>query len=106
MDGANPLGSGEPPRPAYSTMTRERVAYPILLALGALDAAGYSVIAPVTPAIARATDAGPAIIGALLASFPVGIMIGFVVAAQAVKLGRSRAVLIASLALVAVGSLG
>jgi MFS family permease len=85
---------------------RERVAYPVLLALGALDAAGYSVIAPVTPAIARSTDAGPAVIGALVASFPVGIIIGFAVAAQGVKRGRSRAVLIASLVLVATGSLG
>jgi hypothetical protein len=90
-------GSGEPPPAPDSALTRERIAYPILLALGALDAAGYSVIAPVTPAIARATNAGPAVIGALVASFPIGIMIGFVVAAQAVKLGRSRAVLIASL---------
>lgn len=85
---------------------QERMAYPVLLALGALDAAGYSVIAPVTPAIARSTDAGPAVIGALVASFPVGIMIGFALAAQSVKRGRSRAVLIASLALVAFGSLG
>jgi MFS family permease len=106
MDGANALASGEPPRPANSAMTGERVAYPILLALGAFDAAGYSVIGPVTPAIAQATGAGPAVIGALVASFPVGIMIGFVVAAQAVKLGRSRAVLIASLVLVAIGSFG
>jgi MFS family permease len=76
------------------------------LALGALDAAGYSVIAPVTPAIARATEARPALIGALVASFPIGVMIGFVMAAHAVKLGRSRAVLIASLVLVATGSWG
>ena len=85
---------------------RDHSAYPVLLALGALDAAGYSVIAPVSPAIARSTGAGPAAVGALVASFPVGIMIGFAVAAQGVKRGRSRAVLIASLVLVALGSLG
>jgi MFS family permease len=85
---------------------RERVAYPVLLVLGALDAAAYSVIAPVTPAIARSTDAGPAVIGALVASFPVGILIGFAAAAQGIKHGRSKSVLIASLALVALGSLG
>ena len=85
---------------------RERIAYPVLMALGALDAAGYSVIAPVTPAIARATGAGPALIGALVASFPVGIMVGFALAAQGVKRGRSTRVLLASLVLVALGSLG
>jgi MFS family permease len=85
---------------------RERVAYPVLLVLGALDAAAYSVIAPVTPTIAGATDAGPAVIGALVASFPVGILIGFAVAAQGIKRGRSRAVLLTSLGVVALGSLG
>jgi MFS family permease len=100
--------SGEPSRTSvHSAMrTRERIAYPILLGLGALDAAGYSLIAPVTPAIARATGAGPALIGALVASFPVGILIGFATAAQGVKRGRSRGVLLASLVLVAVGSVG
>src|SRR3989337_891390 len=63
--------------------TRESIAYPVLMVLGALDAAGYSVIAPVTPAIARATGAGPALIGALVASFPVGIMVGFLLAPPA-----------------------
>jgi MFS family permease len=82
------------------------MAYPVLLALGALDAAAYSVIAPVTPEIARTANAGPAAIGAVVASFPVGILIGFAVAAQGVKRGRSKAVLLASLALVALGSLG
>ena len=32
--------------------------YPLLLGLGALDAAGYSVIVPVAPEIADATGAG------------------------------------------------
>ena len=67
---------------------------------------GYSVIAPVTPAIARATGAGPALIGALVASFPVGIMVGFLLAPPGVKKGRSTAVLLVSLGLVALGSLG
>ena len=86
--------------------TRESIAYPVLMVLGALDAAGYSVIAPVTPAIARATGAGPALIGALVASFPVGIMVGFLLAPPGVKKGRSTAVLLVSLGLVALGSLG
>jgi hypothetical protein len=39
----------------------QRLPYLALLGLGALDAAGYSVIVPVTPAIAAATGAGPAL---------------------------------------------
>jgi hypothetical protein len=52
-------------------------AYPLLLALGALDAAGYSVIVPVAPAISAETGAGPAAIGLLVASFPAGMVAGF-----------------------------
>jgi hypothetical protein len=50
------------------TAARTAVAYPLLLALGALDATGYSVIVPVAPEIADATGAGPAAIGLLVAS--------------------------------------
>ena len=80
-------------------------AYPLLLALGALDATGYSVIVPVAPAIADATGAGPATIGLLVASFPVGMVLGFAVAAWAFKRRGARAALAGSV-LVAVGSLG
>ena len=67
-------------------------AYPLLLALGALDAAGYSVIVPVAPAIADATGAGPAIIGLLVASFPAGMVAGFGGAAiGGVELGSGSA---------------
>ena len=44
-------------------MTGDGRAYRPLLGLGALDAAGYSVIVPVAPEIADATGAGPAMIG-------------------------------------------
>jgi MFS family permease len=71
-----------------------------------LDAAGYSIIAPVAPAIARSTGAGPGLIGVLVASFPVGIVGGFALAAVGVKRGRARQVLLVSLAILAVGSLG
>ncbi len=81
-------------------------AYPLLLALGALDAAGYSVIVPVAPAIADATGAGPATIGALVASFPAGMVAGFALAGWAVRRHGSRILLIGSLALVALGALG
>ena len=83
-----------------------RAAYLALLSLAVVDAAGYSVIAPVAPAIARASGAGPGVIGCLVASFPLGMIAGFALAAPAVKRGRTSALLLASLALVAVGTLG
>lgn len=90
-------------------MTPPRAAiqpYPLLLGLGALDAAGYSVIVPVAPAIADATDAGPTAIGLLVASFAVGMVAGFALAGWGVTRHGSRPVLALSLGLVAVGTLG
>jgi MFS family permease len=81
-------------------------AYPLLLALGALDATGYSVIVPVAPAIADSTGAGPATIGLLVASFPAGMVGGFALAGWLVRRIGSRALLAGSLALVALGALG
>ena len=83
-----------------------RAAYPLLLALGALDATGYSVIVPVAPAIADATGAGPATIGALVASFPAGMVAGFALAGWAVRRRSPRIILVGSLGLVALGALG
>jgi MFS family permease len=83
-----------------------RAAYPLLLALGALDATGYSVIVPVAPAIADATGAGPATIGLLVASFPTGMVVGFALAGSVVRRRGPRALLVGSLALVAFGALG
>jgi MFS family permease len=73
--------------------------------LGALDAAGYSVIVPVAPVIADATGAGPATIGLLVASFPAGMVAGFALAGWAVRRHGSRVVLAGSLVLVALGAL-
>jgi MFS family permease len=89
-------------------MTRIRgpAAYPLLLGLGALDATGYSVIVPVAPAISDATGAGPATIGLLVASFPAGMVAGFALAGWAVRRLGSRALLAASLTLVALGAAG
>ena len=84
---------------------RSTYAYAVLLALGVLDAAAYSIIAPVAPAIAARTGAGPGLIGALVASFPVGIVLGFVLAGVGVRRGRYLAVLLPSLGLLAFGSL-
>jgi MFS family permease len=82
------------------------LAYRLLLALGALDAAGYSVIVPVAPAVADATGTGPAAIGFLVASFPAGMVVGFWLAGRAVARRGVRPVLVSSLGLVALGSLG
>jgi MFS family permease len=81
-------------------------AYPLLLALGALDATGYSVIVPVAPAISDATGAGPAAVGLLVASFPAGMVAGFALAGWIVRRHGARALLVGSLVLVAVGALG
>lgn len=85
---------------------RDRLAYPALLALGAIDAAAYSVIAPVAPEIADATGVGPGVIGLLVASFPLAMIGGFVLAARVVERGHTNAVLVCSLAVVGVGALG
>ncbi len=58
------------------------------------------------PAIADATGAGPATIGLLVASFPAGMVAGFALAGWAIRRFGARALLVASLALVALGSLG
>ena len=82
------------------------MSYLSLLALGALDAAGYSVIAPVVPAIADETGAGPGVMGALVATFAVGMAFGFVLGGQGVQRRHASFVLGASIVLMAVGSLG
>jgi MFS family permease len=84
----------------------ERLPSLALLGLGALDAAGYSVIVPVTPAIAADTGAGPALIGALVASFPAAMLVGYSLAGQGVRRRRPTVVLAGALALLALGSLG
>lgn len=84
---------------------REPLAYPVLLALGALDAAGYSVMAPVVPSISESTGAGPAVIGLLVASFSFAMLFGFAAAGLGVRRGHSSAVLLGSLTLVAVGTI-
>ena len=77
-----------------------------MLALGALDAAGYSVIVPPLPAISRHEHAGPALIGALVASFAAGTLLGFFLAGIGVARGRASVTLVAGLALIVLGSLG
>jgi MFS family permease len=80
--------------------------YAILLAVAALDAAGYSIIAPVVPAIADETGAGPGVIGALVGTFAVGQLLGFPLAGRGVQRRHASLVLVTSLVLMLVGDLG
>src|ERR671935_3313879 len=82
------------------------LAWASLLALACVDAAGYGIIGPVAPQIAATTGAGPAVVGALVASFPVGIMLGFIAGSYAVARRRERTLLAVSVALLALGSMG
>ncbi|HEY7002744.1 MAG TPA: MFS transporter [Gaiellaceae bacterium] len=82
------------------------MAFAVLFALAALDSAGYSIIAPVVPEIGDATGAGPGLMGVLVASFAVGQMVGYPLAARVLQRRHAVAVLFASLALVILGDLG
>ncbi len=80
--------------------------YPALLLLGMIDAAGYSVIAPVLPALAAATGAGPAVAGALAASFPAAMIAGFALAGLAAGRRSTAAILAAGLVVAGLGAAG
>jgi MFS family permease len=82
------------------------MAYLVLLALAALDAAGYSVIAPVVPEIAAETGAGPGVMGALVATFAIGQLIGYPLAGRGIQRREAVVVLAVSLALILVGDMG
>ena len=82
------------------------MAFLALLGLAALDAAGYSMIAPVVPAIARTTGSGPALMGALVTSFAVGQLVGYPLAGRWIRRRHAVVVLAAALVLMAVGDLG
>lgn len=81
-------------------------AYPVILVLGALDTAGYSIIAPVVPAIAEQTGRGPAAMGILVSSFAVGMMGGFALAARAVQVRGASFALALGLACTGAGAVG
>ena len=82
------------------------MAYRSLLALGALDAAGYSLIVPVLPEIAGATGSGPATLGLLVASFPAGMIAGFWLGGRIVRRYGVGPLILAALALIALGAVG
>jgi MFS family permease len=83
-----------------------RTAYVALLALGGLDAAGYSVIAPVVPAISEETGAGPWVIGLLVSFFAIGQALGYPLAGQGIQRRHAAWVLGLALLCMAVGDLG
>ena len=78
--------------------------YAALLGLGALDAAGYGMIGPIVPEIAEATNAGPAVMGGLVATFGIGMVIGCSPRAHAVH--RFGAVLVCGASLAVTMILG
>jgi MFS family permease len=82
------------------------LAFPALLILGALDAAGYSILAPVLPTIAATTGAGPATIGLLVASFPGALLAGIAVAGARLRHTPTATMMLAALALLGLGCAG
>ena len=91
--------------PAWLRRPRaQSLAYPVLLALSAVDAAGYSVIAPTLPTLAIRYDAGPAVIGALASTFPLAMMLGFAMAGRLVRAGRTRTTLLTAITTAAAGA--
>jgi MFS family permease len=88
---------------AASRHLRRRRVYPILLLLGAVDASGYSVIAPVIPTIARQARVGGGITGALVACFGFGQLVGLVLGGVVLQRRSTAATLGLSLALVVLG---
>jgi MFS family permease len=71
-----------------------------------LDAAGYSLIAPVLPELAQRTGASVTVMGMLVATFPLGMVAGFALGGAAVRRRAPAAVILAGLGLVAAGCLG
>ena len=81
-------------------------AFLILLGLGCLDSAGYSVIGPVLPALVAKTHASPVVAGVVVASLPFAMVLGFLPAGAVVRRLGSRKTLLAALAVVGAGSAG
>ncbi|MFF3327448.1 MFS transporter [Streptomyces sp. NPDC002889] len=86
--------------------SRSKAVYALLLGLGVLDAAGYSLIAPVLPTLADRTGAGATVMGMLVATFPLGMVAGFAVGGFAVQRSALGRVILGGLLLIAVGCLG
>ena len=64
------------------------------------------MIAPVVPAIARKTDSGPAVVGALVTCFAAGQLAGYPLAGWGVRRRHAAVVLAVAIALMTLGDLG
>ncbi|MDQ3993168.1 MAG: MFS transporter [Actinomycetota bacterium] len=107
-DGAERPALGREPAVSHgpSLLASGAAAYVVILALGALDTAGYSIIAPVVPAIAEETGEGPAAMGILVSSFAVGMAGGFVLAGRTVQARGASFTLALAMAFTAAGAVG
>lgn len=79
--------------------------FAVLWFLALLDAAGYGLIAPVLPQVGDLTGAGPVALGALVASFGVGVLAGFPLGARAVAASAPEGVLRVGLLGMAAGAI-
>ncbi|MEU8849506.1 MFS transporter [Streptomyces sp. NPDC048564] len=91
---------------AEGAPTRSGAVYALLLGLGALDAGGYSLIAPVLPGLAAQTGASATALGMLVAMFPLGMIAGFALGGAVIRRSSPAQLLLGGLSLVAAGSLG
>ncbi|MDQ3890546.1 MAG: MFS transporter, partial [Actinomycetota bacterium] len=82
------------------------MSYLALVALAALDAVGYGIVAPVVPTIADEAGVGPVVIGALVTCFGLGQLGGYPLAGGIVERWAAPVLLVASLAVTAVGDVG
>ncbi|MFI6549479.1 MFS transporter [Streptomyces prunicolor] len=101
---ATAMAEGPAPEPLAGR--RSTAVYAVLLGLGVLDAAGYSLIAPVLPELAQRTEASVTVMGMLVATFPLGMVAGFALGGAVVRRRAPAAVILVGLGLVATGSLG
>ncbi|MEJ8670876.1 MFS transporter [Streptomyces sp. MS1.AVA.1] len=85
---------------------RSGAVYALLLGLGALDAAGYSLIAPALPGLAAQTGASATALGMLVATFPLGMVVGFALGGAVIQRSSPARLLLVGLSLIAAGSLG
>jgi MFS family permease len=83
----------------------DRLAYPILLILGVTDAAGYSVIGPVLPALRQATGASLTTMALLAACFPLTMLGGFALAGRIAHGRHATAALLLGLGCLLTGSM-
>ena len=65
-----------------ATTDRSRLVLPILVTLAVTDAAGYSIIGPVLPAVHTTTGASVTVLSLLAACFPLAMLAGLLVAGR------------------------